>query len=326
MRYFKIIQYPILLMVVSLGISGCISTKTFPLRALPGETVALTLGRTSDEAGEGVTRQNLVVTITDVNGVSHIIDGTSAGGVDGKIQAVFRSFPDPLSQTTVSPPGGASFFSGQIGALIDLPTDLPAGSAKVSWDVLNGELPNYVFYFWPLSSFAKNIQLEVLSGGPGQPHVFKEKSAGYNDLTQLEPNPRIRFTVSTASTIGALEIQFNVDPLINPGNHRPIQQYGSLTGNTNLTYHTVTDNGSTYSNKTLIHLLRADGGPNNSFKFYAVWESAGMVLDLSGVEGVTIDVVDPNKGALDAAYFKAYDLNGNLLTDAEMTLMVFNQP
>lgn len=312
----------ILILILSSGLAGCITTSTFPLRALPGETIALTVGRTADEAGQGVGKDDLIVTITDADGVDHVIDAASTEN-QGEIREVFRSFPDPLSYAAVNNQPGPS---GQVGALIDLPTGLAAGSAKVRWEVLNGKLPSYVFYFWPLGNYSNNIDLEVLSGGPGSPHVFQERSNGVGSISDLEPNPRILFKLGTSRTdIGAVQVQCNMDPAILPGavgyNIKIVQKYNKI--DTNLSYNFVTDPSSTYSNQTLMHLLRTAGGEKGKYRFYAVWADPAATIALTGIEGVTVDPQDPNLGTLDTNHFKAFDMNGNLINDAVMTLKVF---
>jgi len=336
------------MMILLSTLTGCIATSSFPLRAKPGETIALTIGRTADEQGQGVTKNNLIVRIKDSGGVLvKEITGTSSGGSAGKIQIVFRSFPDPLSSASYDNPWVG--FSGQIGALIDLPDDLATGSYTLSWEAA-GTLPKYVGYWFPLPGFFNNypIPLEILSGGKGSPHVFSEVTGMGGQLSDLEPKPRIQFTLQTGrADIGGLAVRFNLKPATFFKDPDPASSGCGLDANSlgatktvqkykdhgpYLSQNQVFDGSSPFTHQTMIQLIKETGGTKATFQFYIVFPNTGYCtlnpsdIDMSGIGGFTMSDPTINLGQLDSSHFAVYDLNGNAISGPTMNVRYFSGP
>lgn len=336
------------MMILLSTLTGCIATSSFPLRAKPGETIALTLGRTADEQGQGVTKNKLVVRIKDSGGVVvKEINGSSNGGAAGKIRTVFRSFPDPLSNASYDPIGG---FTGQLGTLINLPNDLFPGLYTLSWETTDGTLPYYGASIFPLPGFFDNhsIRLEILSGGTGSPHVFSEALGMSASLSDLQPKSRIEFSLQTTRTdIGGLAVRFNLKPATffkdpdpastgcgldadSLGATKTVQKYKDQ--GPYLSQSQVFDGSSPFTHHTIIQLIKETGGKQQDFKFYIVFPYNGYCflnpsdIDMSGIEGFTMSDPTINLGQLDSSHFVVYDLNGNAITDATMNVRYFSGP
>lgn len=320
----------VLLLLVFIN-TGCIGTRSFPLYAKPGETVSVAIGDVVDETGPGVDKSNLTITITDSLGADHVIDGNSSGA-SGKIRSVFRTFPDPLSPAALQYPFSGINFpnagNGQIGVILDLPTTLASGTAMVKW--ISPNLPAY--YGLDITVWA-NSSLEVLPG-VGVPHVFREKwddFTGTNalDLSFLEPNPRVKVSVSNTggATVGGLQVKLLIDMIVNPDLAPSITNGWIFTANvvqenkhymTNLTW-VPTINAQQTVDEVNAMLYALGGTTEDHFEFYLVSFNQSATIDLNGIQGA-----DPVTGVLNTGYYKVCDINGAEIPGAVVTLTALN--
>ena len=105
-----------LLVLVSLGLGGCVGTQTFTTAARSGETVMLAVGWQKQ-----LVRQNLTVTITPASGAPV----TYLPG-DARVRGVVNLYPDPLSSAVVDTQTGQSSPAGTIGNMINSMVTLSA--------------------------------------------------------------------------------------------------------------------------------------------------------------------------------------------------------
>jgi len=304
----KLVSAMILFVFFSLMTTGCVTNKTFPFRAMSGETIVIPFGRTGDEIGEGVNTNNVTVTIVDGAGVERQITSASSGD-QGKLRAVFRAFPDPLSKASLPSSNYADVGDGQLAAIVDLPKNLAPGVGSVK--VASSSLGLYYDMVSNVFDYYKE-RLEVLPGA-GSAHTFQEAVTGWGLMGSLTLLPRVKCSVSTASSnIGGVEISLKTDPAKVGPIAKVAMRYNYP--NTQLAWKSKNERALvTYTTQ----MTDLSGSGQEAFTSYLVGQS-GSIMDLSGISGVDAS------GNLDPLYFKVYDINGNLIQDATVTLGSFN--
>jgi len=277
----------LVLLAISLGISGCIGYQAFPLAARTGDTISLALGGTSQHEtapGSQITLNDLNVTIQqDINGNGTI---ESSETFTVKKRYLFRLYPDPTSGAANNPDGMYMDPVGVWSAVLDLTypgttTALPlvAGLPAKLVVTSNGKLKDTV---WGPSSegVLSNIPINILPG-TGSSHNFNNASPFIAaKMTQLNPLPQVAIGFSGGQNIAAADLAIDYDQtvLIPDGD---IPNYGfKIIGDVTNShvilnkrdYRDLSGNG-----KMRILLMMNEGtAPADSLKCFIVWNKASI--------------------------------------------------
>lgn len=214
------------LMVISLGFSGCVGFQAFPLAARSGDTISLALGGTFRHEilpGGQITLDDLNITIQqDING-NGVIDPDEVFPV--KKRYLFRLYPDLTSYAwNFSPPyyGTPVGQSGEWSIVLDLvdpSTNAPlplVGARQARFVVETSKLMGN-FWGYITEGSLSNIPINILPG-IGQSHNFNNDSGvPATNIANLQPLPQlaIGFTGTAGVAAAALDIDYDETVLTN---------------------------------------------------------------------------------------------------------------
>lgn len=284
----------ILILIFGFVLGGCGGLESFPYSARSGDTVALAVGWK-----KAFDREALTITITPSTGSPIVYEPGHAA-----VRAVINLYPDPLSSLVIGVRTGpdAGFNSGytygsmvnyltgydpdwwQTSVFIDLPDDLPVGTAMIDLQSTSGE--------------AYQIPVQILAG-QGSPQLFRAEMLGMGmSTTQLESLERTRHYTVTFDGGDAYPAAIQVDLTHDPdssaggsGKAFVVDPRGELK------------NISWTSNGTNMRVLLTPAGMNDwedPFKVNSAWKFYKFYI-AGGISNVQVQDV------------LAYDINGNVL-------------
>lgn len=271
------------------GLTGCAGTKAFTTAARAGDTVALAVGW-----NKNVSRANLSAVITQAGGGAPV--NYSPG--NSNIRAVFNMYPDPVSRLVVGTETNqglgynANVHGASLGSLVtgddkDLSQTMVLLNLPASLAVGNATIDLYAGAT-PLSSHT----VQILSGA-GSANLFEGATSSLT-AEQLRTLERAAASVVTFSAVNVPHsIYLEVPHTFGVGVPWVVNPRGDLK---NVSW---TDTGSVL--KIVITPVSGASIPKiGHFKFY-----------ISG--GLT---------GFGAPYVKAYDVNGSLLPEGDITAAI----
>lgn len=208
----------LVLLIIFLGLSGCIGYQSFPLAARTGDTITLALGGSPSHElipGGQITLNDLTIKIQqDINGNS-VIDSNETFTVTKRY--LFRIYPDQTSKAANSMDGGA--YPNPVGlwtAVLDLAdpithNPLPlVGNRQATVVVTTSKLRNNL---WGGSEgFINSTPITILTG-TGQSHNFNNAS-GYADVSMLQPLPQLALGFSGSGDVAAVVLDIDYDETV----------------------------------------------------------------------------------------------------------------
>jgi len=285
---------PAVLLLLLTILTGCTGVQTFGTAARAGDTIALALGW-----NQGLSRQNLSITITDSNDVSNIYNPG-----DPAVRAIINNYPDPVSNLVVgnetgqnivgletlwgtlidgSVTGGDKDWSQSI-VFLDLPAGMATGIATVDVSTTDGLI-------------IEPISVEIL-GGSGSAHTFSNREGLGITASHLKSLERTTHYTITFQDSGVIPHAIQLDMIHNPdvdnggvGRAYVVNTRGDIK---NVSW---SDDGTSLrvllfptKNQTLSDLIR--------FKFYVAGGITGLVnpvvqaFDINGneVTGITANI------------------------------------
>lgn len=273
------------LVLAGAALQGCVGARTFHEVARAGDTVAVAAGWK-----QHFTRDNITVRITPSSGAVIVFPPNSPA-----IRAVVNLYPDPVSSILVSQETGqdvtpyaqtyadmvtANFTQGdkdwwQTSVFVDLPSNLPAGSAEIDISTPEGESASSV--------------VRIVSG-TGSPNAFQTAFGSLNDNQLLSMQRARHYTVNLAGSTVPYAVQLDLL-------HAPDTDHGGA-GRT----HVINPRGDLKNlswrddgTNLRVLLMPAKGsapGSMKDFKFYVA----------GGIAGLQVISVKP------------FDVNGNPLS------------
>ncbi len=171
---------------------GCSGLQPLPTAARSGDTIVLGIGTI-----RGLDRGDVTATLTSASDPDNPVDITTG------IRAVFNLYPDPVSEAARYSVANAVGHSMQTMVVLDLPQNLPTGSATIDIDTNIGLiLPNI-----------SDQTIEILPG-VGSAHDFGDawNLVEVLDITSLEPlSHGIITTVGNDFSFPISAAQFEID-------------------------------------------------------------------------------------------------------------------
>lgn len=208
----------LVLMIIFLGLSGCIGYQSFPLAARSGDTITLALGGSPSHElipGNQITLNDLTIKIQqDINGNS-VIDSNETFTVTKRY--LFRIYPDQTSKAANSKQGGA--YENPVGlwsAVLDLAdpimhNPLPlVGNRQATVVVTTSKLQNN--HWGGSEGFLNSTPITILPG-IGQSHNFNNAS-GYADVAMLQPLPQLALGFSGSGDVAAVALDIDYDETV----------------------------------------------------------------------------------------------------------------
>lgn len=267
----------VVLLVISLGFSGCIGFQSYPLMARSGDTITLALGGTrSHETSPGsqITLNDLTISIQqDINGNS-VIDANEVFPV--KKRYLFRLYPDLTSFAA-----SFGFYGDPVGLwsvvldLADPSTSAPlplVGDRQATVVVTTGKLSDNVMN--DFEGALSNIPVYILSG-TGQSHNFNNQTnSSLTNMANLPPLPQLAvgFSGSGSVAAAALDIDYDETVLKTSSYIKIIQDVSSP--NVILNQRIYSDNGNW---KMRIFLMSNKGTlAPGALKCFIVWRPAAI--------------------------------------------------
>ncbi len=282
MKRSAMIEIMVLLLVISLGLSGCIGFQSFPLAARPGDTISLALGGTRYHEtfpGSQIMLNDLNITIQQDKNGNGVIESSETFTVTKRY--LFRLYPDPTSRaanfTTSYGMGTAPV--GQWSVVVDLAdpithAPLPLdGNLQASVVVQTDKLANN---YWGTSyeGSLNSIPITILPG-VGQSHKFNLRNIPESDLALLQPAPQLALSFSGSGNVAAVDLVIDYDEnVLKNESYIKIMQDVSMRDVT-LNQRIFQDNG----NKKMRILLMTNKGnvPITQLKCFVVWTLSGTV-------------------------------------------------
>lgn len=309
MKYFRVIQFIMFLMVLSLSVSGCIGFQPFPLAARPGDTIGLALGGSPQHettGGQEITKDDVDITIEQDIDNSGTIDADEIFNVKKRI--LFRLYPDPVSNAA----NFSVLYSQPVGewiAIVNLadpvsgnPLPLIAGQATMR--VSTTKLQN-LYTSYGLEGDLNNIPIEILPD-IGEKHTFNNNQ--YSNIQDMKPLPHmaISFTGTTNFAAAELDIDYDETAFNDPSSAiRVIQNINKP--DVILNYRKYDENGD---GKIKIMLYTNNGTSSpNGMKCFIVW-NPGYLMSTVVDDGTPDESGDTFK----VTNAKFYDENGAEVT------------
>lgn len=202
------------LLVISLGFSGCIGFQPFPLAARSGDTISLALGGSPSHEivpGSQITLDDLNITIQqDING-NGVIDADEKFPV--KKRYLFRLYPDLTSNVANFSVYGDTPV-GEWSAVLDLvdpSTNAPlplVGNRQAAVVVATSKLKNNK---WSTAEGKlTSIPLTILPG-TGQSNNFNNNAALGVDIASLQPLPQLALSFLGTTNVAAIDLDIDYD-------------------------------------------------------------------------------------------------------------------
>ena len=286
-----------LLILVSLGLGGCVGTQTFTTAARSGETVMLAVGWQKTLA-----RQNLTITITPASGAPV----TYLPG-DARVRGVLNLYPDPGSNIVVDKMTGQATSARDIANLINnIVTQDSADATGIAHDN----------EWWQTTLM---MDLPSVAAGLATIQIVDSKGATFLPITvEILPG------TSTQNL-------FNIRPSYNPSSSLAFMSVypEAIHAMERAPRSTVTFSGPTIPYSLQVGFAHTSGigktwviNPRGDIKNLA-WNDDGSIITVvaSPVRGITTTqwldfkfYIAGGLSGLTLTSLKAYDINGNPIT------------
>ncbi len=278
MKRSTMIELMVLLLIL-LGLSGCIGFQAFPLAARSGDTITLALGGSPYHEvvhGDQITMNDLNIKIQqDING-NGVIDSNETFTVTKRY--LFRLYPDLTSGAANA--GAYTDPLGEWSAVLDLadPTThnpLPlVGNRQATIIVTTSKLRS----MWTGNEGTlSSIPITILTG-TGQSHNFNNQTSyPFADIANLQPLPQLAITFSGSGYVAAVALDIDYDKTVLGGIAGVIKIRQDISiPDVILNQRIYDDNG----NKKMRILLMTNysAAPADMLKCFVVWNKKAVAL------------------------------------------------
>ncbi len=287
MKHFTTIELMVLL-VISLGFSGCVGFQSFPLAARSGDTISLAIGgapRHETVPGSQITLNDLNITIQqDING-NGVIEPEEVFAV--KKRYLFRLYPDLTSYASNFTAVYGSTTIGQWSVVLDLvdpDTDdsLPlVGDEQAELVVTTSKFREIVF--WPLEGSLNRIPITILPGTGESNHFNNDSRFSDTNIANLQPLPQLAISFSGSGSVAAVALDIDYDEtVLTNASYIRIKQDIYLP-DLILNQRVYSDNG----NKKMRILLMTNEGAlaPSDLKCFIVWDPSSIATGLTVTTG-----------------------------------------